>query len=215
MTKVITIANRKGGAGKSTCAAHFSLEATAQNYKVILLDLDPQKTLESWWEKRQEENPHMADASIQNLKEKIDQIRERGFDFCIIDTPGDTSPNSLEAIKIADLVVIPCKPTAPDLKAIGRTISLVQENNKNYAFVLTQSISRANATMQAASILSEFGSIAPSIISNRIAYANAMAVGDTASNSDKLAAIEVAGVWDFIMQKLNMKMAGIHGKEKI
>ena len=139
----------------------------------------------------------------------------RGFDFCIIDTPGDTSPNSLEAIKIADLVVIPCKPTAPDLKAIGRTISLVQENNKNYAFVLTQSISRANATMQAASILSEFGSIAPSIISNRIAYANAMAVGDTASNSDKLAAIEVAGVWDFIMQKLNMKMAGIHGKEKI
>ena len=61
MTKIITIANRKGGAGKSTCAAHFALEATNRGLKVILMDLDPQKTLEQWWEKREEENPYFDD----------------------------------------------------------------------------------------------------------------------------------------------------------
>ena len=45
-TKILTIANRKGGAGKSTCAAHLSLEAVKNGFKTILIDLDPQKTLE-------------------------------------------------------------------------------------------------------------------------------------------------------------------------
>lgn len=215
MTKIITIANRKGGAGKSTCAAHFALEACSRNNKVILIDLDPQKTLEGWWEKRKEDNPQMADASIQNLKEKIDLIKEKKFDFCIIDTPGDTSPNAVEAIKMSDLVVIPCKPTSPDLKAIGRTISLVQENNKNYVFVLTQTIARASATLQAVSVLSEFGSIAPSTIANRIAYANAMAIGDSAATYDKNAAVEITDSWNFIMKKLNFKVVGQNDKEKI
>ncbi|ETO15111.1 plasmid partitioning-family protein [Reticulomyxa filosa] len=213
--KIITIANRKGGAGKSTCAAHFALEASTKNNKVILLDLDPQKTLESWWEKRTEENPYMADASAQNLREKIALIKTKGFDYCIIDTPGDTSINAVEAIKLADLIIIPCKPTSPDLKAIGRTISMVQENNKNYIFVLTQTISKATSTIQAASVLSDFGPIAPATIANRIAYANAMSSGGTACELDKNAAIEVQKVWEFIMKKLDIKYVNESGKEKI
>ena len=54
-TKILTIANRKGGAGKSTCAAHLSLIAARRGLKTILIDLDPQKTLETWWKKREEE----------------------------------------------------------------------------------------------------------------------------------------------------------------
>ena len=40
-TKILTIANRKGGAGKSTCAAHFALASTHFGLKTILIDLDP------------------------------------------------------------------------------------------------------------------------------------------------------------------------------
>ena len=213
--KIITVANRKGGAGKSTCAAHFALEAALNGSKVILIDLDPQKTLESWWEKRKEENPYMTDAAAQNLKEKLSSIKEKGFDYCIIDTPGDTSINAVEAIKLADLVIIPCKPTSPDLKAIGRTISMVQENNKNYIFVLTQTISKANATMQATSVLSEFGSIAPAYISNRIAYVNAMSSGGTACDLDKNAASEIQKIWEFIMKKLDVSYTNEPRKAKI
>lgn len=214
-TVVITIANRKGGAGKSTCAAHFAIEATLRNKKVIIIDLDPQKTLEGWWEKRKEENPYMADASAQNLSEKLKIIKAKNFDFCIIDTPGDTTTNAIEAIKLADLVIIPCKPTSPDLKAIGRTISMVQEYNKNYIFVLTQTIAKASATIQALSVLSEFGSVAPATIANRVAYINAMSSGDTACNLDKSASLEINSIWTFIMKKLNLEDAYDSGKEKI
>ena len=67
-TKILTIANRKGGAGKSTCAAHIALEAVRNNLKTILIDLDPQKTLELWWKKRDEENPYLTDTDPSKLE---------------------------------------------------------------------------------------------------------------------------------------------------
>jgi len=61
--KILTIANRKGGAGKSTCAAHIAIEAVKSGIKTILIDLDPQKTLEAWWSKRDNDEPYMAEVS--------------------------------------------------------------------------------------------------------------------------------------------------------
>ena len=98
----------------------------------------------------------------------------------------------------ADLVVIPSKPTAPDLAAIGRTISLVEEHKKSFVFIITQITVRTKAAIQAASVLSKFGALAPSSISNRIAYATAMGTGLTAVNTDKIAAEEISQVWNFI-----------------
>lgn len=200
--KIITVANRKGGAGKSTCAAHLSIEAANSGKRVILIDLDPQKTLESWWKKRDEESPYMADATTEDLENKLHVLREKKIDICIIDTPGDTSLNAQLGIKNADLVIIPSKPTAPDLTSIGRTISMVKEYEKPYIFVITQAISRAKSTIQALSVLSEFGPVAPSPISNRISYANAMGSGKSASLEDKVAAEEVSNVWEYVRQKL-------------
>lgn len=215
MTKFIVIANRKGGAGKSTCAAHLSIEAVKSCNSVILIDMDPQKTLESWWEKRKEENPYLAEASINNLEKKIQTIKDKGFDYCFIDTPGDTSLNTTETIKIADMVVIPCKPTSPDLKAIGRTISMVQEDNKNFLFLLSQTIANSKAATQAAMILSEFGTLITSSVSNRISYVNAMAIGDSATNLDTKAAEELAIIWQFLETRLNNNKDQKNDKEKI
>lgn len=215
MTKIITIANRKGGAGKSTCAAHFALEAVNKGLKVILMDLDPQKTLEHWWEKREGENPFFADTTATNLEEKIDIAKQKGFDLCIIDTPGDTSANTTQGIKVADLIIIPSKPTSPDLKAIGRTIGMVKEHDKPFIFVITQAISRSNIALEAASVLSEFGSLAPSTISNRISYVNAMAAGTSAGIVDKNAAEELDQIWKFIANKISIYKDDSSGKAKL
>ncbi len=212
--KVLTVANRKGGAGKSTCAAHIALEAVRKGMKVILLDLDPQKTLESWWKKREEDNPYLADANASDLDEKIRLLSTKGLDLCIIDTPGDTSANATVGIQAADMVLIPSKPTAPDLTAIGRTISIVKEHKKPFIFVVTQAIPRSNNALQAASVLSEFGPVAPSSIVNRVAYANAMSTGESASSFDKSAEEEVRVVWEYISSKMMPgKITGI--KEKV
>lgn len=66
--KVLTIANRKGGAGKSTCAAHFATEAISGGIKTIIIDMDPQKTLEGWWTRRQEEDLPLIDLECTLLR---------------------------------------------------------------------------------------------------------------------------------------------------
>src|SRR4051794_28209337 len=98
--KVLTVANRKGGAGKSTCAAHLALEAVSGGLKTILIDMDPQKTLETWWGKREEENPFLLDTNANDLLASIETLRSKGFDLCIIDTPGDASQNAIAGIKV-------------------------------------------------------------------------------------------------------------------
>ena len=119
--KVLTVANRKGGAGKSTCAAHLALEAVNDGLKTILIDMDPQKTLEMWWNKRDEENPYLIDTNANDLPNSIETLRQKSFDLCIIDTPGDASLNAISGIKVADLVVIPSKPNPNPLKTLPFT----------------------------------------------------------------------------------------------
>lgn len=200
--KVLTIANRKGGAGKSTCAAHLAVAATNSGLKAILIDMDPQKTLEGWWQKREEDTPLLVETTAVDLPNSIDKLRIQGFDICIIDTPGDSGDFTRSGIMAADLVIIPSKPTPPDLAAIGRTISLVEENKKKFAFVITQGIVRTKATLQALSVLSQFGAVAPAPISNRTAYASAMGAGKSAGDFDKIAEEEINQVWEFIKDTL-------------
>jgi chromosome partitioning protein len=200
--KILTVANRKGGAGKSTCAAHLAVEAVKSGYKTILIDMDPQKTLEGWWQKREEENPFLIETTANDLDEILSKLIDKKFDLCIIDTPGDASINAISGIKAANLIVIPSKPTAPDLTAIGRTISMVEESNKDFVFVITQGIVRAKATLQAASVLSQFGAVAPSVISNRTSYASAMGTGGSACDLDKSAEEEISQVWAFVRSRL-------------
>lgn len=213
-TKILTIANRKGGAGKSTCAAHIALEAVKYNLKTILIDLDPQKTLEVWWKKREEENPYLTEVDPLKLEEVIENLNKHDFDLCIIDTPGDTSINATNGIKVADLVLIPSKPTSPDLTAIGRTISMVKSLEKSYIFLITQAVARTKLAVQGVSVLSEFGVVAPATIGNRISYVNAMNVGSSAALEDKLAAEELNAIWKFISSKL-FDLKEKNAKEKI
>lgn len=200
--KVLTVANRKGGAGKSTCAAHLAMEATRSGMKVILIDMDPQKSLETWWGKRDEENPFLIDTNASELDDLVSKLKLQNFDLCIVDTPGDASQNAVAGIKVADLILIPSKPTAPDLAAIGRTISMVEDLNKKFCFVITQSINRSKATIQAASVLSQFGALAPSVISNRVSYVTAMGTGGSAVFIDKVSDDEFSQVWFFIKDRL-------------
>lgn len=203
--KILTIASRKGGAGKSTCAAHLAMEAVNQGLKVLLIDLDPQKTLEDWFLKKQDrENPVLLVIEPKKLQE-IKKLEE--FDLCIIDTPGDTSYAALSGIKCSDLVLIPTKATAPDLGAIGRTISMVEENFKPFLFLITQALPRSKSTEQAIAVLNDFGPTSPIPLSSRIAFASAMGLGISAIDSK--AQLEIRAVWQFIESYLfsNIRVA--------
>ena len=132
----------------------------------------------------------------------ISNLNKHDFDLCIIDTPEDTSINALSGLSIADIVVVPSKPNAIDLQAIGRTIATIKKLEKSYLFVITQAVERSKLAVQAATVLSKFGIVAPTTIGNRISYAKAMNIGSSALQEDKNTKDEVIKIWQFISSKL-------------
>jgi chromosome partitioning protein len=58
------------------------------------------------------------------LAAKIEQATAQGAAFIVIDTPPHADSAASAAVEAADLVLIPCRPSAFDLAAIKTTASL-------------------------------------------------------------------------------------------
>ena len=102
-------------------------------------------------------------------------------------------------MRVADLVVMPVRPSPHDLDAIGATIDLAHQAEAKFVFVLTQAKLNARVTPQAAALLSAHGTVASSIIQDRVIYASAMTDGRTAMDIEPkgAAAAEVLALWLF------------------
>lgn len=215
MTKILTVANKKEGVGKTTFAAHLSIEAIKNGLKTILIDLDPRKNLESWWRKRVDDNPYLAEIDLIKFEDVINNIRECNFDLCIIDTPSDTSIATKIGLQAADLVLIPSKPRPSELISIGRTISVVKSLKKKYIFAITQVLTNSKLGLQGISVLSKFGVVIPLTLSNRTSYIEAIKEGSSSTYKDKVSAEELREIWSFVYSKLfNKDIASNNLKEK-
>lgn len=203
--EVCVIAAQKGGVGKTTLAAHLSVEAEAQGHgPVALVDLDPQGSLSGWWNKRVAETPLYATPSLDNLREHLDQLAAAGIKLVIIDTP----PAIVEAIKtavaVADFVLIPSRPSPLDLEAIGPTIEIVEDAGKPLAFVVNSAIAKARLTLQTGMALAEHGKVAPSVVHNRVDFASAMIDGRTVSELDAKgkSAAEIRELYSYVSKQI-------------
>jgi len=86
--RVIVLASQKGGAGKSTVAAHLAVisatcpsatRPSATPGRTALIDTDPQGTLTKWWELREAESPALARVPIDGIAGKLTALRRQGF----------------------------------------------------------------------------------------------------------------------------------------
>jgi chromosome partitioning protein len=116
-------------------------------------------------------------------------------------------------MRVADLVVMPVRPSPHDLDAIGASIDLAQAAGARFVFVVTQAKLNARVTPQTVALLSAHGTVASSIIQDRVTYATAMTDGRTAGDIDArgLAALEILALWDFIQGVFDDRTKG--GKE--
>ena len=122
--KKIVLLSQKGGSGKSTVSIGLSCEFEKHDLQTLLLDADPQATAYKWSKKRDSDIPYVLSvqpASIPETLEKYDSA-----DICIIDTAGHSSTASIEVAKLADIVLIPTRPTSPDLEAIQESINVAK-----------------------------------------------------------------------------------------
>lgn len=200
----IVFAARKGGASKTTLTGHLAVEAVRRGLgPVVVMDTDPQQSLASWWHERETEEPKLAAVNLGTLASETTRLRDApGWLF--IDTP-PLVPETIEAvIAVADLVVIPVKPSPHDLKGVGVTVQLAKRQGKRFCFVVTQAVSRAALTTQAVLALSQHGPVATAIMHYRVDYAGAMTDGRTVQEIDPTgkAAGEIGKLFDYLATQM-------------
>jgi chromosome partitioning protein len=195
--RTIVIQSQKGGSGKTMLAAHLSVEAERSNEAAWVIDTDRQATLSLWHERRKNETPQRLDAPLERMQEALGKVAQQGAAYCFIDTAPTISVQNTGLLRLADLVLIPVRPSPSDLWAVSETVQLVKDAGKPFLFVVTQAKPQATITAQAVAALSKHGRVAQSFISDRVAYAAAMTGGDTAPElaTKGPAAQEVTALW--------------------
>jgi chromosome partitioning protein len=181
--RVITIAQQKGGAGKTTLAAHLAIAWAGAGRSVALVDIDPQGSLAAWHALRIERlgsgKTGLDFAAIAGWRTGAEvERRARGHDIVVIDSPPHAETEAKLAIRAADLVIIPVQPSPMDVWATKPTLDLARQEKVPVLLVLNRVPPRANLTEAMLAKLAELGAaVADSRIGNRVALATALAEG--------------------------------------
>ena len=210
--KVLVLASQKGGAGKTTIAAHVAVAAELGGAgPAVLIDTDPQGSLSAWWNSREAGTPALASATLAELPEKLAALAKAGFKLAVIDTPPAITEAIRDVVKLADLVLIPTRPSPHDLRAVGSTVDIAQEVARPFAFVVTQAKPTARLTVQAVAALSAHGAVAPAIVHDRVDYAAIMVDGRTLQETDPKgrSASEIVALLSFVQERINEKKKAI------
>jgi chromosome partitioning protein len=208
--QTIVINSQKGGSGKTALCRILSVEAMRSHpdieiVPVYLIDTDPQGTLTQWHEARESEEPRRVICPTDRLGNGLKELDKSGAKFVFIDTPPQASEHLDAVFMLADLVIVPIKPTPDDLKAAAVTVNRLKALNIPFLFVVTQAIQNTNITAQAVAALSHHGAVAEVLIVNRVSYPAAFTDGRTPQEIEPKgqAAKETAKLWAFIHTYLN------------
>jgi chromosome partitioning protein len=203
--RVVVFASQKGGAGKTTLCGHVAVQADLVNAgPVALIDTDPQGSLADWWNTRQAETPLFVGTHFANLGSDLDELRNQGILLVFIDTPPAVTDTIREVVGHADLVVIPTRPSPHDLRAVGATVDIVEDRDKQMIFAVNAATVRAKITGEAAVALSQHGTVAPVTVHQRIDFATSMIDGRTVMemNPESRSANEISALWQYIATRL-------------
>ena len=201
--QVIVLATQKGGSGKSTLARSIAAEMTGRG-RVAMLDLDPQGSLTKWWQRREADDLQLVTGLTRadQIAKAVDTLREQGFDWLIIDTPGARDEATRIALRSADLVLVPVHPSQDDLDAVGPTVAEIKEAGAEFIFVLSRT-TRARIVDEVGRLLAAHGRVAPALIGARVAHGEAATRGLTAAEAGNAAASEeVRALVDYVTKEL-------------
>ena len=208
---VITVAQQKGGSGKTTVSAHLATSLLKKRkMQVAILDCDPQGSLGEWFEAREERLGEDETGLTFRTASGWGARREarsmaRDYDAVIIDTPPKTDTEARPAIEAASLVVVPVQPSPMDVWACGSTLALAAKERTPALMVLNRVPPRASLTGEMAHALAEVDApLAKTRIGNRVGFAAAMKQGlsliDTEPKSK--GALEMLALRDEVLKAL-------------
>lgn len=218
---VIALAASKGGVGKTTLSAALAVEA-ARSGRVAILDTDPQQSLARWHEIRASEADGRSSLTLINPGKYVDETARRiarDFDWVLIDTPPALILTIEAAIRGADLVVVPTRPSPLDVESIDPVVELCEEHARPLVFVLTQTVARSTMTEGARRFLASRGAVLDIEIVSRQIHAGAMLRGLSAAEVEPkgASATEIATLWQTVERRAKGLAAtnGLAGESRL
>lgn len=217
--KILAVISQKGGVGKTTLATGLAIAAELDGKSVALLDLDPQASACFWADRRRitgkGETPAVRDVNFNRLPHVLDAMRNAGADLVILDCPPQHRDVADAALSAADMVLVPTRAEALDIRAMSQTVRLAQQMGKQAAVVLTFCPPTGAEIEQAKQIIAHLNAeLVPVSIHLRKAYARAQQDGQTPQEYEPngKAAQEIRRLYEYSAIALYGK--DLHGKAK-
>lgn len=128
---VISFMNQKGGVGKTTLAAHFAYMLKMNGEDVIIADTDPQSTLSEWDGLRANLSGIEHRVTVVNISKSdvLAAIREMNtkYKYVVVDGAPNLQEHGRAILAASDLVVMPTRPSGPDVRSTKKTVDMVKE----------------------------------------------------------------------------------------
>lgn len=193
---IITFAQQKGGAGKTTVLAHLAAAWTEAGRSVALIDLDPQRSLTRWAGLRVDPRMHVIESRDYRASADM-RSAAKTHDFVLVDCPGAASNLLDAAVRESDLVIAPCQPSVMDIWATGSVIETARKLKTPLRIVLNRYPPRSGAMEE---VLAALGAaqalVLETRLGNRVAFSQAVLTGRTAPEIARrsAAATEIAAL---------------------
>jgi chromosome partitioning protein len=203
--RILSIASQKGRARKTTLAAHLAIEAErAGAGPVAVVDTDPQGSLAAWWNAREAPTPLFASVEIARLADHLRTLARRQVQLVVIDMPPALTGMVIAAVAVADLVLVPARPSRHDLRAVGVIVAMAEASGKPFCFVVNGAMPRTTIAPEAVRALAQHGKVAPVTVHQRIDFAASMVDGRTVGelNPGSRSAAEVTSLWQYVTMQL-------------
>jgi chromosome partitioning protein len=122
----------------------------------------------------------------------------------VIDTPPALADMITAATAVADLVLIPARPSPHDLRAVGVIVAMAEASGKPFCFVLNGATPRTTIAVDAVRALAQHGKVALVTLHQRIDFAASMVDGRTVGelNPGSRSAVEVTDLWQYVVTHL-------------
>ena len=189
MGQVITVAQQKGGAGKTTLAVNLAVAFAKAGKSVALMDTDPQGTAGRWFMARLDlmEDPGVtfSTASAWGVTYECRKLAGN-HDILIIDTPPKADSDLRPALRASDLVLVPIASSQLDLWAVEAVFDLAERSGKPAMTVLTRARAGTRLTADITAQAEAFeAKMARTLIANRVGYAETLGQGKTVLEAGK------------------------------
>lgn len=210
--RIITVAQQKGGSGKTTLAANMAVELLARGHSVALLDTDPQGSLGRWFlERRDRSDPEAEEAlefstsSAWGASYESEKLK-RHHDFVLIDTPPKIDSDLRPALRVADLVLVPVATSHVDLWATEGVLDLARREKRAALIVMNRTRPNTRLSLEVAEAAAQLDAgVADAQLANRVAYAETLGQGLGVSEHSRSAParVEIAALVDEVLARID------------